>query len=113
MRGRFDADAPNLPLSGVVSHGSLKIGFLEGFSVVVPGEAEALLAEAIRLGVDVLCYGGGAAGMSGGGFDAFEYGGRFFVNPGSATGTGGVVGGEEGVPSFCLMDVSCAPWQTT
>ena len=73
----------------------------------MPGEAEALLAEAIRLGVDVLCYGGGAAGASGGGeFDAFEYGGRFFVNPGSATGTGGIVGGEEGVPSFCLMDVS-------
>ena len=92
-------DAPGLPLSGVVSHGSLKIGFLEGFSIVVPSEPEALLAEAIRLGVDVLCFGGGQ-------FDAFEYGGRFFVNPGSATGTGGVPGGEEGIPSFCLMDVS-------
>ncbi|ELR07587.1 hypothetical protein GMDG_02635 [Pseudogymnoascus destructans 20631-21] len=53
VRGRFDADAPSLPLSGVATHGSLKIGFLEGFSVVVPGEADALLAEARRLDVDV------------------------------------------------------------
>lgn len=89
----------------------MKIGFLEGFSIVVPCEAEALLAEAIRLGVDVLCYGGGAAPDAG--FDAFEYGGRFFVNPGSATGTGGIIGGKEGVPSFCLMDVSIGgePWE--
>lgn len=74
----------------------------------MPCEGEALLAEAIRLGVDVLCYGGGETAASGGaGFEAFEYGGRFFVNPGSATGTGGsVAGGGESVPSFCLMDVS-------
>lgn len=59
-----------------------------------------LLAEALRLDVDVLCWGGGA-------FDAFEYGGRFFVRPGSATGCGGWEGeGEGGTPSFCLMDVS-------
>lgn len=67
-----------------------------------------MLAEALRLGVDVLCFGGGAGGGGGnGGFDAFEYGGRFFVNPGSATGTGGDIGTgkEDGVPSFCLMDV--------
>ncbi|KFY30465.1 hypothetical protein V494_08152, partial [Pseudogymnoascus sp. VKM F-4513 (FW-928)] len=72
VRGRFDADAPSLPLSGVVTHGSLRIGFLEGFSVVVPGEADALLAEARRLDVDVLCWGGT------GRFDAYEYGERFF-----------------------------------
>ncbi|OBT43837.1 hypothetical protein VF21_04817 [Pseudogymnoascus sp. 05NY08] len=93
VRGRFDADAPSLPLSGVVTHGSLRIGFLEGFSVVVPGEADALLAEARRLDVDVLCWGGT------GRFDAYEYGERFFVNPGSGTGVGG------GEASFCLMDV--------
>lgn len=62
--------------------------------MVVPGEADALLAEARRLDVDVLCWGGT------GRFDAYEYGDRFFVNPGSGTGVG------SGEPSFCLMDVS-------
>jgi len=104
VRGRSDADAPSLALSGVVAHGSLRVGFLEGFAVVVPGEADVLLAEARRLDVDVLCWGGT------GRFDAYEYGGRFFVNPGSATGAAGMgwgwEGGEEGTPSFCLMDVS-------
>lgn len=38
--------------------------------------------------------------------------GKFFVNPGSATGavgTGWWEGGEEPVPSFVLMDVSVFP----
>ena len=43
----------------------------------------------------MLCWGGT------GRFDAYEYGERFFVNPGSGTGVGG------GEASFCLMDVSC------
>lgn len=71
------------------------------------GEADVLLAEARRLDVDVLCWGGT------GRFDAFEYAGRFFVNPGSVTGVGGWgwgEEGEEGTPSFCLMDVSAMPW---
>ena len=62
-----------------------------------------MLAEANKLDVDVLCYGGTHR------FDAFEYENKFFVNPGSVTGafsTGWVAEGEEMVPSFCLMDVS-------
>lgn len=50
-------------------------------------------------------------------FEAYELEGKFFVNPGSATGAfstswgagpggGGGGGGEDVVPSFCLMDVS-------
>jgi vacuolar protein sorting-associated protein 29 len=103
VKGRFDSDATSLPLSGVVTHGSLRIGFLEGFTVVAPTEADLLLAEANKLDVDVLCWGGTHR------FDAYEYGDKFFVNPGSATGamtTGWVADGEEIVPSFCLMDVS-------
>ena len=41
-------------------------------------------------------------------FDAYELEGKFFVNPGSATGafsTGWFGEGEEVEPSFCLMDV--------
>ncbi|RFU30089.1 hypothetical protein B7463_g6234, partial [Scytalidium lignicola] len=102
VKGRYDTEATSLPLSQVVTHGQLRIGFLEGFTVVSPGEMDLLLAEANKLDVDVLCWGGTHR------FDAYEYENKFFVNPGSATGaftTGWVGEGEEMVPSFCLMDV--------
>ncbi|KAG9243827.1 vacuolar protein sorting-associated protein [Calycina marina] len=102
VKGRFDADATSLPLSRVVTHGSLRIGFLEGFTMVAPTEMDLMMAEANKLDVDVLCYGGTHR------FDAYEYENKFFVNPGSATGaitTGWVGEEEEMVPSFCLMDV--------
>ena len=53
--------------------------------------------------VDVLLWGGTHK------FEAYELEGKFFINPGSATGalgTGWWADGEEPVPSFCLMDVS-------
>lgn len=71
--------------------------------MVAPMETDLMLAEANKLDVDVLCWGGTHR------FDAFEFENKFFVNPGSATGafsTGWVGDGEEMVPSFCLMDVS-------
>lgn len=45
-------------------------------------------------------------------FEAYELEGRFFINPGSATGaiSGGWISEEEPIiPSFCLMDVSSCP----
>ncbi|KAK1782859.1 Metallo-dependent phosphatase-like protein [Copromyces sp. CBS 386.78] len=123
VRGRMDVEATSLPLTSVVTHGNLRIGFLEGFTLV-SNEPDLLLAEANRLDVDVLCWGGTHK------FECFEYMDKFFVNPGSATGAftttaaswavnlGGGDGGEgqkeqdkgfdedeEVVPSFCLMDV--------
>ncbi|KAK8093826.1 vacuolar protein sorting [Apiospora hydei] len=77
-------------------------GRFDGFTLVST-EPDLLLAEANKLDVDVLCWGGTHR------FDAFEYMDKFFVNPGSATGaytTGWTKEGEEMVPSFCLMDVS-------
>ena len=71
--------------------------------MVAPQEMDLMMAEANKLDVDVLCWGGTHR------FDAYEYENKFFVNPGSATGamtTGWVAEGEEIVPSFCLMDVS-------
>lgn len=53
--------------------------------------------------VDVLLWGGTHK------FEAYELEGKFFVNPGSATGafsSGWLPDGEEPTPSFCLMDVS-------
>ncbi|KAG8675678.1 Vacuolar protein sorting-associated protein 29 [Fusarium poae] len=101
VRGRYDVEATSLPLTQVVTHGSLRIGFLEGFTLV-SNEPDLLLAEANKLDVDVLCWGGTHR------FDAFEYMDKFFVNPGSATGAfmeGFSQEAEEPTPSFCLMDV--------
>ncbi|KAG6360286.1 hypothetical protein INS49_011343 [Diaporthe citri] len=103
VKGRFDVEATSLPLTQVVAHGGLRIGFLEGFTLV-SSEPDLLLAEANKLDVDVLCWGGTHK------FECFEYMDKFFVNPGSATGafsTGWGTGEgeeEEVVPSFCLMD---------
>jgi vacuolar protein sorting-associated protein 29 len=107
VRGRMDVEATSLPLSQVVTHGNVRIGFLEGFTLV-SNEPDILLAEANRLDVDVLCWGGTHR------FECFEYMDKFFVNPGSATGafaTSWSEGDEEVVPSFCLMDVRLLfPW---
>ncbi|GJC82379.1 vacuolar protein sorting-associated protein 29 [Colletotrichum liriopes] len=105
VKGRFDVEATSLPLTQVVTHGSLRIGFLEGFTLV-SNEPDLLLAEANKLDVDVLCWGGTHK------FDAFEYMDKFFVNPGSATGAFTASWGKDGeepVPSFCLMDVRIPP----
>ncbi|KAJ9141963.1 Vacuolar protein sorting-associated protein 29 [Pleurostoma richardsiae] len=102
VKGRYDVEATSLPLTQVVTHGSLRVGFLEGFTLV-SSEPDLLLAEANRLDVDVLCWGGGTHK-----FECFEYMDKFFVNPGSATGaypTSWSKEGDEVVPSFCLMDV--------
>ncbi|KAL2891030.1 Vacuolar protein sorting-associated protein 29 [Ceratocystis lukuohia] len=101
VKGRFDVEATSLPLTQVVTHGSLRIGFLEGFTLV-SNEPDLLLAEASKMDVDVLCWGGTHQ------FDAFEYMGKFFVNPGSATGAflpSWSKDIDEPVPSFCLMDI--------
>lgn len=100
VKGRYDVEATSLPLTQVVTHGSIRIGFLEGFTLV-SSEPDLLLAEANRLDVDVLCSGGTHK------FDAFEYMDKFFVNPGSATGAylNSSGEGEDPTPSFCLMDV--------
>ncbi|KAI0011742.1 vacuolar protein sorting-associated protein [Xylariaceae sp. FL0662B] len=103
VKGRMDVEAASLPLSQVVTHGALRVGFLEGFTLV-SAEPDLLLAEANRLDVDVLCWGGTHR------FDAFEYMDKFFVNPGSATGAYSTAWtkdpeGLDIVPSFCLMDV--------
>jgi len=109
VRGDMDVDAAALPLSRVVTHGGLRIGLTHGHAVVPPGDADALLVAARQMDVDVLLWGGTHR------FDAYEAEGRFFVNPGSATGalsTGWWADGEEPVPSFVLMDVSCLSFAT-
>ncbi|KAI9751163.1 MAG: Karyopherin transporter [Chaenotheca gracillima] len=102
VKGDFDVEAPNLALSRIVTHGSLRIGFTHGHTVLPSGDADSLLITARQMDVDVLLWGGTHR------FEAYELEGKFFVNPGSATGalsTGWWADGEEPTPSFCLMDV--------
>jgi vacuolar protein sorting-associated protein 29 len=102
-------EAPNLALSKVVTHGSLRIGFTHGHTIVPPGDGDSLLIAARQMDVDVLLWGGTHK------FEAYEMEGKFFVNPGSATGamtTGWWTEDEDPTPSFVLMDVSLTtlPW---
>lgn len=102
VKGDYDVDAQNLPLSKVVQHGNLRIGFTHGFTIIPQADADALLIAARQLDVDVLLWGGTHK------FEAYELEGKFFVNPGSATGAFTAASGaepEDPVPSFCLMDV--------
>jgi vacuolar protein sorting-associated protein 29 len=105
-------------LSKVITHGSLRIGFTHSHTIIPQGDADALLIAARQMDVDVLLWGGTHR------FEAYELEGKFFVNPGSATGAlssdwgwgpgvkeNGTGNGddermEDPVPSFCLMDVS-------
>ncbi|MCJ1308377.1 Vacuolar protein sorting-associated protein 29 [Agyrium rufum] len=102
VKGDFDVDAPNLPLNKVVQHGSLRIGITHGHTIIPPGDPDSLLIAARHMDVDVLLWGGTHR------FEAYELEGKFFVNPGTASGaisTGWWAEGEEVTPSFCLMDV--------
>lgn len=103
VKGDFDVEAPNLALSKVVTHGSLRIGFTHGHTIIPPGDGDSLLIAARQMDVDVLLWGGTHK------FEAYEMEGKFFVNPGSATGamsTGWWPEDEDPTPSFVLMDVS-------
>ena len=65
-----------------------------------------MLIAARQMDVDILLWGGTHK------FEAYEMEGKFFVNPGSATGamtTGWWTEDEDPTPSFVLMDVSLPP----
>ncbi|KIV79969.1 hypothetical protein PV11_07507 [Exophiala sideris] len=102
VKGDFDTEASNLALSKVVQHGGLRIGFTHGHTLIPQGDADALLIAARQMDVDILLWGGTHK------FEAYELEGKFFVNPGSATGafsTSWLAVEEEPTPSFCLMDI--------
>ena len=50
VKGRMDVEATSLPLSQVVTHGSLRVGFVEGFTLVSSAGAlcRRLSAERLR-----------------------------------------------------------------
>ena len=90
----------NVEDTDVLSLGSFRIGVVHGHQIVPKGDPQALSIVARRLDVDVLITGYTHK------FEAFEYFGRFFVNPGSATGAPlPDAFGKDITPSFVLMDV--------
>ncbi|KAH7912362.1 Metallo-dependent phosphatase-like protein [Hygrophoropsis aurantiaca] len=114
VRGDYDLNpAHPLPLSATVTHGSIRIGIIHGHQCVPPGDLDALAAIARQMDVDVLVSGHTHT------FQALEYDGRFFVNPGSATGawsgmhssnptptsTSTSTSVYDTIPSFALMDI--------
>lgn len=84
VKGQFDSNS-QLPLSLVVTHGSWRIGFTNGFNVVPENDPLSLLTLARQMNVDVLIWGG-----ENGNVEAYGLEGKFFVNPGSATGAMGL-----------------------
>ncbi|KAI5966673.1 VPS29 [Candida theae] len=72
--------AIKVPMYSRFVHDNLKIGFTSGHQIVPRGDPLALSAFARELDVDVLIWGGTHR------VEAYTLDGKFFVNPGSATG---------------------------
>ncbi|CAG8684174.1 7791_t:CDS:10 [Cetraspora pellucida] len=98
VRGDYD-EFPNWPLSKIITHGPLRIGILHGHQIIPVGDAEALSIIARQMDADILLTGHTHR------FEAIEYEGKFFVNPGSATGAYSGFSTEDIKPSFVLMDI--------
>ncbi|GAA5808825.1 Vacuolar protein sorting-associated protein 29 [Mucor flavus] len=99
VKGDFDENQ-HLPQTKVITEGSLRIGIIHGHQVIPWGDAESLDITARQMEVDVLLSGHTHK------FEAYEYNGRFFINPGSATGAySSIPEATDPIPSFVLMDV--------
>lgn len=70
----------NVPMYSRFVHDNLKIGYTNGYQIVPRGDPLALSSFARELDVDVLIWGGTHR------VEAYTLDGKFFVNPGSATG---------------------------
>ncbi|EOD21672.1 vacuolar protein sorting protein 29 [Emiliania huxleyi CCMP1516] len=110
VRGDFDdavslpGVADSLPETKLVTVGDFKVGVVHGHQLVPWGDAESLGAMQRQLDADVLISGHTHR------FATYEYEGKLFINPGSATGafTPTLGLGETATPSFVLMDLQGA-----
>lgn len=98
VRGDYDENT-TFPPSAVVVHPPIRVGIVHGHQCVPTGDLDVLSALARQMDVDVLVSGHTHT------FQAIEYGGRFFVNPGSATGAWTGLHNSDPTPSFALMDI--------
>ncbi|EGF82008.1 hypothetical protein BATDEDRAFT_9936 [Batrachochytrium dendrobatidis JAM81] len=99
VRGDMDEFLPGSGSGSAATHGLIRIGLLHGHQLLPWGDVQALGIAARQLDVDVLVSGHTHE------FAAYEYEGRFFVNPGSATGAFSLTTLVETTPSFVLMDI--------
>ncbi|ODV84801.1 hypothetical protein CANARDRAFT_28939, partial [[Candida] arabinofermentans NRRL YB-2248] len=79
VKGEFDQDM-SIPLSLVFNYDKLKVGLINGFQIIPKADPLSLLTQARMMDVDVLIYGSTHK------VEAYTLDGKFFVNPGSATG---------------------------
>ncbi|KAI2801899.1 Vacuolar protein sorting-associated protein 29, partial [Blomia tropicalis] len=96
VKGEFDDS--NYPDKKVVTIGQFNIGLCHGHQIVPWGDEESLALVQRELEVDILITGQTHK------FNAFEKDGKFFINPGSATGAYSALESNI-IPSFVLMDI--------
>ena len=96
-KGEFD-DFSNFPETKVVQIGNIKIGMIHGHQVTPWGDLEALAAVQRQLDCDVLIHGHTHE------FSVQQYDGKYFINPGSATGAYSALS-SNCQPSFILMAI--------
>ena len=97
VRGEFD-DFASFPETKVVTIGNVKIGLIHGHQVTPWGDLEALSAVQRKLDCDILIHGHTHE------FGVQQYDGKYFINPGSATGAYSALNSQV-VPSFILMAI--------
>eukprot|EP00474_Spongospora_subterranea_P008815 CRZ09273.1 hypothetical protein [Spongospora subterranea] len=96
-KGDYDIDT-DYPDNTVVKIGDFKIGVIHGHQILPWGDIDALAEIQSQLNVDILISGHTHKQ------DVFEYNGKYFVNPGSATGSY-TPSDSDIVPSFVLMAI--------
>lgn len=99
VRGEFDDETLKYPDTKVVTVGQFRIGVCHGHQVIPWGDSRMLELLARQLDVDILVTGNTYE------CSAVEKSGRFFVDPGSATGSFSVNKTGPVTPSFALLDV--------
>ena len=96
---RNNAQLTGLPESKIVNIGDFKMGIIHGHQVVPWGDQESLASVARSMGVDILISGHTHKNK------ISTYDGKYFINPGSATGAYSSISPEAN-PSFILMAFS-------
>lgn len=77
---RLDKSASNIPFHKTLIVDNLRIGFTNGYQIIPKNDPLSLLTLARELNVDILVWGGTHK------VEAYTLDGKFFINPGSATG---------------------------
>nr|5XCE_A Chain A, Vacuolar protein sorting-associated protein 29 [Entamoeba histolytica]5XCE_B Chain B, Vacuolar protein sorting-associated protein 29 [Entamoeba histolytica]5XCH_A Chain A, Vacuolar protein sorting-associated protein 29 [Entamoeba histolytica]5XCH_B Chain B, Vacuolar protein sorting-associated protein 29 [Entamoeba histolytica] len=98
VKGDFD-EMQGLNETEVIKIGNFKIGLMHGHQVIPWGDREALAIYQRQLDVDILITGHTHK------LETKEVGGKYFLNPGSATGAYSPLV-DNPVPSFMLLEIN-------